>query len=482
MLGRSETRKRNPFRIVAQLWASRRAPESGLYSAKGKDLRFGIESDASGRSRFILQDIDRILAQHETEGMRAGEIFGEIAALTRQPRTRTIFANSEEVELLEIRWQGLRELKKSDPGLDTRINEQYRKFGLRTYFDKAPLFRDLPGPVREQLREKTEFITYGRYDWTGDYKRMVQQGKIAPGASEVVMAQEGDYPNGVVIIRAGFARLSKKQGAGQRTLSYIGDSYACHPYGLREIAHNWRKHGPTVPLQHTLGAVGYTHALIIPTAVMEALVLPDPSVQRKLPALFSEGELNPAANSPFGGGARIDEQMLEFLGEHRFYNGTKTMVIDLDRCTRCDDCVRACASTHDNNPRFLRHGPTQGNIMVANACLHCEDPVCLIGCPTGAIHREAAGGEVAINPVTCIGCEVCANNCPYDAIRMVEARDSRGAVLVDGESKPIMKATKCDLCVEQHAGPACQRACPHDALIRMNVNDFDKFANWARRR
>jgi ferredoxin len=57
---------------------------------------------------------------------------------------------------------------------------------------------------------------------------------------------------------------------------------------------------------------------------------------------------------------KVGAEILEFLTENRFFNGTATMVIDLDRCTRCDDCVRACASTHDNNPRFLRHGPSAG--------------------------------------------------------------------------------------------------------------------------
>ena len=53
----------------------------------------------------------------------------------------------------------------------------------------------------------------------------------------------------------------------------------------------------------------------------------------------------------------IETGLLEFLVEHRFVNGTQAMMIDLNRCTRCDDCIRACASTHDNNPRFVRNGP-----------------------------------------------------------------------------------------------------------------------------
>ena len=53
---------------------------------------------------------------------------------------------------------------------------------------------------------------------------------------------------------------------------------------------------------------------------------------------------------------KLGPDMLEFLVDNRTINGTASMLIDLDRCTRCDDCVRACASTHNNNPRFIRHG------------------------------------------------------------------------------------------------------------------------------
>jgi Fe-S-cluster-containing dehydrogenase component len=170
------------------------------------------------------------------------------------------------------------------------------------------------------------------------------------------------------------------------------------------------------------------------------------------------------------------------MSEHRFLNGTKSMVIDMDRCTRCDDCVRACASTHDGNPRFLRHGPIIDNLIIANACMHCIDPVCMIGCPTGAIHRTSFGGEVVINPSTCIGCGACAANCPYDSIRMVEVRSKTGEFLVDDEFQPLLKATKCDFCVEQTSGPACLNACPHDALSRTNLTRITPLTHWLKRK
>jgi Fe-S-cluster-containing hydrogenase component 2 len=64
---------------------------------------------------------------------------------------------------------------------------------------------------------------------------------------------------------------------------------------------------------------------------------------------------------------------------------------------------------------------------------------------------------------------------------MVEIRDESGAFVTDKELNPIIKATKCDLCVEQVGGPSCQRACPHGALARLNLNEIDVFADWLQR-
>ena len=171
----------------------------------------------------------------------------------------------------------------------------------------------------------------------------------------------------------------------------------------------------------------------------------------------------------------VPEPLLEFLVEERFVQATAAMVIDLDRCVRCDDCVRACAMAHDGNPRFVRHGPIHGHHMLANACLHCVDPVCMVECPTGAIHREFASGNVVISESSCIGCAQCANNCPYDAIRMVQITDQNGQLVVDDRiGRPLTQATKCDLCLDQLGGPACQNACAHDALRRVDLSDVQQ--------
>jgi Fe-S-cluster-containing hydrogenase component 2 len=65
---------------------------------------------------------------------------------------------------------------------------------------------------------------------------------------------------------------------------------------------------------------------------------------------------------------------------------------------------------------------------------------------------------------------------------MVEIRDVRGNWILDENSlQPIAKATKCDLCVDQWGGPACERACPHDALIRVSLRDPSDLAEWLER-
>ncbi len=68
--------------------------------------------------------------------------------------------------------------------------------------------------------------------------------------------------------------------------------------------------------------------------------------------------------------------------------GQRLMLIDLDRCTRCDECVRGCVHTHDDGrSRLFLDGPRFGKYLVPTTCRSCPDPVCMIGCPVVSIHR-----------------------------------------------------------------------------------------------
>ena len=102
--------------------------------------------------------------------------------------------------------------------------------------------------------------------------------------------------------------------------------------------------------------------------------------------------------------------------------------------------MQACINTHaDGRTRLYLDGPRFGRFLVPLTCRECLDPVCMIGCPTGAIARDEQTGVVSINDQTCIGCTTCANACPYHNIRMVELRDERGLLLLDRQTElPVM--------------------------------------------
>jgi Fe-S-cluster-containing dehydrogenase component/CRP-like cAMP-binding protein len=433
----------------------------------------GLQVGRGGETRIFLQDVPGVLDPDQTILLKAGEMFGEIAALGRTPRTATVVAEGE-AQLLEIRWQGLREIRNYSPVWKEQIDRLYRERSLMRHLSETPLFWNLPERTLRLIADATRFETFGELDWHSSYQRSRETGVHNAGERELLeqeplIAREGDYPNGLLLVRTGFARVSIRYNHGERTESYIGKGQA---FGLREIITGWR--GEHMPLRHSLRALGYVDMLFIPTAVLEEHVLP-----HLTPEHIASLTLEPVAPVKSD---RAGDDFLEFIVAQRYINGRATMLIDLDRCTRCDDCVRACAATHDNNPRFIRQGLEASGIMVASACMHCIDPVCMIGCPTGAIHRESAEGQVGINPDTCIGCSTCAQSCPYGTIQMVALRDEEGLPVVTEETgAPIRRATKCDLCIDQPGGPACVSACPHDALIRADMRSGDTLADWLQR-
>jgi Fe-S-cluster-containing dehydrogenase component len=451
LLGRRDARKLGVWQTLAQLWNRASVPEARdprSYS------RTGTATRADGQ-RVFLQDVPAILDRHKTVRLETGEMFGEIAALSRTPRTATVFADAD-TRLLEIRWQGLRDLRRYAPELKAAIDQRYRERSLSVHLAETPLFQGLDAESLRRVAEATQFESFGSFDWYSGFRK----GGSNPAALEPI-AEQGHYPNGLILIRAGFARVSQREGIGERTLGYLGKGKV---FGAEELLEGIGR-GSFVPYRNSLRALGFVDVLRVPTAVVEQVLA---------------SRLSRTLRSPE---AQLPEGMLDWLVERRFVNGTASMVIDLTRCTRCDDCVRACSQTHGGNPRFLRHGPVHDRFMIANACMHCVDPVCMIGCPTGAIHRLSVGGQVVINDTTCIGCGTCAASCPYEAIRMVPIRTQDGEPLVDRASGlPIMKATKCDLCASQHGGPACQRACPHDALRRVDMQQLPALAKWIDRR
>ena len=496
-LGRATMPKKGFVEALSQLWRNPGGPEVRDPTRLAGGVEASVRTVGTDKTHVFIRDVQAVLAEYRTVQNGPGSLFGEIAALTRAARTTSVFAE-DDVELVEIRRQGIRDIRQRVDSFRKEVDGMYRRRSLKNQLRESPIFQHLSDDVLDTIADEILFETYGDFEWHISYNRYLESSAKERLAMEPIIAHEGDHPDGLLIIASGSARVTHRINHGQKTLLYIGvGAY----FGFEEIAQNWREGAEhTVPLQHTLRAVGYTDVLRVPTSIVEEYVLPglpphlSPNrVERRhhaIPVAVERRRAAPAAakrrsstwTTIASTSSEIDTDTLEILVEHRFIKGTATMLIDLDRCVRCDACVDACAKGHNNNPRFIRHGYTFDHFMVANACMHCTDPVCMIGCPTGAIHRNALGGQVVINDDTCIGCATCATNCPYNNIRMVEIRDGGGNFILDDDtSKPIVKATKCDLCLDQPGGPACQRACPHDALRRFDMKDRRHLAEWLNR-
>jgi Fe-S-cluster-containing dehydrogenase component/CRP-like cAMP-binding protein len=462
--GTPKTRK-SWARSISQLW---NRPKVAEYRPT-RQRTAGRKSAAAQRRELNglgNVDVDDFMSQSATFTLRAPEIFGELAALTRSPRTASIVAAEDGTLLFELRWQGMRDIRTRSSSFRQRIDMLYLERGLRSRLRECPVLHHVDQQALDEIAAASLFETYGSVDWMHRFKkeigRRADTGRVIE--QETVICEQGHHVDGLMLINSGFARVTERIDHGQQTVDHLSLNDV---FGLDEIA-EIEEGKRDVTLKASLRAIGYVDVIRIPTSLIRKHVLPG------LPARF-RGDRAATGGT---GRKKLRQEMMDFVVDHRFMNGRQAMVINLDRCVGCDDCVRACATAHDNNPRFTRHGFNYQNVMVANACMHCTDPVCLIGCPTGAIHRQEETGTVVIDDSTCIGCATCANSCPYNNIKMVEIRDAAGDFVLDNEGQPINRATKCDLCSSQLTGPACAQACPHDALIRVDIRDTQKLLAW----
>lgn len=132
-----------------------------------------------------------------------------------------------------------------------------------------------------------------------------------------------------------------------------------------------------------------------------------------------------------------------------------------DNCIGCHACEAACSEKNDNPPHisFRSVGYVEGGtypdftrMNISMACNHCDNPVCLKGCPTRAYTKHAEYGAVLQDPDTCFGCGYCTWVCPYNAPQL----------------DPIQgQVSKCNMCVDRlEVGlkPACVSACLGNAL------------------
>lgn len=173
----------------------------------------------------------------------------------------------------------------------------------------------------------------------------------------------------------------------------------------------------------------------------------------KLIELTKEGEQLAGQSLNINGDTTIGEHPNRYK-QHGFY-------FNADNCISCHACESAC-SEKNNLPPYLAYRavgyveggtyPNYTRLNISMACNHCDDPVCLKGCPTRAYTKFAEYGAVLQDPDICFGCGYCTWVCPYNAPQL------------DTEKGHVHKCNMCVDRLELGLKPACASACLAGAL------------------
>jgi Fe-S-cluster-containing dehydrogenase component/CRP-like cAMP-binding protein len=445
----------------------------------GNTFYLGVEGELDV---YIKDDTG---SNKKISSIRPGICFGEMSLLAGVERNATVSVPAlREVTVLELTRPALRLLRKL-PKFGQAIDTTYRRHGLgRVLEDVQQASRDAFSPeLLDKLGSAANFMVYGKHH---------------------VLFQEGEPVDKIIFIKSGWVRrvfgiafdpattgIALGSGA-QTSLDFLG---AGNCLGLDGIAADSR-------WQYSAAVMARTEALEVSiTDLRRDSILRDTVLRAFSDFSRADDEMRPLSVSDKSTLAAVEEEITTGI-----VDGENLLVMDMDLCVRCGNCSLACHHVHGQS-RLLRRGihiqrpvkpegkSSVQHLLSPQVCMHCQDPECLTGCPTGAIFRDP-NGHVEINPTSCIGCFDCATQCPYDAISMVP-RGAENPARFDlfGEFKSLlarptvtppvtesddMVAIKCNLCENTPLNPqgakskaySCEENCPTGALLRVNPHEY----------
>jgi Fe-S-cluster-containing dehydrogenase component/CRP-like cAMP-binding protein len=426
----------------------------------------------------------------------AGVQFGEMAVLAGTQRNATVRAPKDRpVQVLEVQRPALRLLRKL-PTFGQALDATYRKHGRSNLIREIAKVTDLSGEAISQLESISKFRVF---------------------AKNHALFRAGELANRLYVLKSGWARLTPKT-------QLMNIESAGENANGRGLTRNWNKKSVEtyVGPSHCFGVDAitrdgeweYTCTLMERSEVLEISISKlrqQPELRETLLLAFSgmaipteaKAWLESREPAPV---AKAQEELIET----GLVDATNLLVMDMDLCVRCGNCSMACHQIHGqsrlvrrgihvNRPITLKKNSSYQSLLAPAVCLHCKDPECLTGCPTGAIARFS-DGQVDIDYKTCIGCADCATQCPYNAISMVP-RKGKGPDKEngkhDGKLKSLLRlaaeplppaveqtdellAVKCNLCAGTSLNPqgakrqaySCEESCPTGALLRVDPSSY----------
>ncbi|HEX7335386.1 MAG TPA: cyclic nucleotide-binding domain-containing protein [Pyrinomonadaceae bacterium] len=415
-----------------------------------------------------------------------GACFGEMALLAGVERNATVAVpGDKKAVVLEVTRPALRLLRKL-PTFGNILDETYRVHGIgRVLEDLRPLTgKPLSEALAAELRRTARYMVYGKNH---------------------VLCKEGESINRLILLKTGWVRrshgvfidaaspevvLGMNEGIG---VDFLGGGSCLGSEGVTQ-PQRWK---------YRASVMARTEVLEIPLDVFTS----DPELRKQLVETFA-GFSSSGSALPVAIEALPDLNALKAAEEEiatGVIDGTNVLVMDMDLCIRCGNCSLACHKMHGQS-RLLRRGiqierpvaigkKRLQHALVPQVCMHCADPECLTGCPTGSIFRDPFG-HIDIDKPTCIGCFDCATQCPYDAITMVPrasppANSGFASKLkkalsfkidppVAPETSDDLVAIKCNLCEHTPLNPdgvrrkkySCEENCPTGALVRVDPIEY----------
>lgn len=449
----------------------RTRPQSGFFGRSFARMKSFLADDTedrraeAGQRRFIGIDANVDLPMHRPLAqLGPGDLFGEMTCRTFQPRSATVQAREPcvMVEMLRVILDmlvGNRQVSEASKATSkvkmptfkgtsfkAELENKYRERSLNNHLRSVPLFATLNEEFIQHLKENVELVSYN-------------QGQV--------ICKEGEDADAFYLIRSGMVRVAQAMPGGEMVRTYLSRGDYFGEIGLLRA----------IKRTATCSALDAVDVVKIPASEFNLMLEKFPDVRAQLEPVAS-ARLAADQQKSLPSGMHLDD----FLNQGLF-EAQNLLLIDLDNCTRCDACVRACATAHEGVSRLLRDGLRYEHFLVATACRSCRDPLCMTQCPVGSIRRKE-NLEIIIED-WCIGCGKCAELCPYGNINMhpLEViREVRTEVKSDNEGVPpkikiekkkttAYKANTCDLCT-QLSTPSCVYACPHDAAKRVDPQRF----------
>ncbi|WAT16836.1 NAD(P)-binding domain-containing protein [Aurantiacibacter sp. MUD11] len=393
-----------------------------------------------------------------TVPIEQGSIFGEVGLISGRRRGATIRA-AEPLVTIELSRNAALKLIATVPSAGRAVN-------------RITVERQLLQMFRSGLTKE-------------DVAELVETGEVIDVPAGKVLIEEGADDKDIYIIRRGSMIVEKSIGGHPVFLSYLpAGSYV----GEMAVI-DGSKRTATVKAAIKAEVVrfpgeAFTRVLDANEA-LRAKLLEDMRGRREVNAFVE------ARKDSFGSAADMYSETAQFLVDNGIGEATDVLLIDETLCVACDNCERACADSHEGLSRLDREaGKSYAHLHVPTSCRHCEHPHCMADCPPNAIKR-GPDGEVFIDD-TCIGCGNCQRNCPYGVIRMDAKPPQKPSLLQwllfgrgpgpgeasyswrksHGDPEQPKQAIKCDMCSGIEGGPACVRACPTGAAIRVSPDKF----------